>query len=106
MDFDTPENECPHSAGHDAGAEADLHGNFTAPCAHIESILGAIDALHEPDAVVELRAITSKGKKRTDAGYFDAEHRQELAQHAARLNKSGAAVYVNLNPIDPQLLGR
>lgn len=106
MTFDTPQKESPRNAGHDAGAEADLHDNFTAPCAHVESILGAIDALHQPDAVVELRAIFSKGKKRTDAGYFDADHRQNLAQHAARLNKAGAAVYVNLNPIDPQLLGR
>src|SRR5690606_32774094 len=44
--------------------------------------------------------------KRTDAGYFDPDHRQELVAHAARLNSNGAAVYVNLNPIDPQLLGR
>ena len=106
MNFDTPENEGLRTAENEARDEAGLHSNFTAPCAHVESILGAIDALHQPDAVVELRAIFSKGRKRTDAGYFDAEHRQDLAQHAARLNKAGAAVYINLNPIDPQLLGR
>lgn len=96
----------PRTDGNEARAEANIHADFTAPYAHIESILEALFLLHEPDAVVELRAITSKGKKRTDAGYFDAEHRRELAQHAARLNKAGAAVYINLNPIDPQLLGR
>jgi hypothetical protein len=106
MTFDTPENECPRTAENDARAEADLHANFTAPSACIDEIRGAIDILHEPDAIVELRAIFSKGRKRTDAGYFDREHRQELAQHAARLNREGAAVYVNLNPIDPQLLSR
>lgn len=106
MNFDTPENEGPRTAENEARDEADLHSNFTAPTAQIEPILEALGTLHEPDAVVELRAIFSKGKKRSDAGYFDAEHRQELAQHAARLNKAGAAVYINLNPIDPQLLGR
>ena len=70
------------------------------------AILASLDALHEPDAVIELRAIYSKGRKRTDAGYFDAAHRHELAHQAVKLNKAGAAVYVNLNPIDPQLLGR
>ncbi|KFB74371.1 MAG: hypothetical protein AW09_000341 [Candidatus Accumulibacter phosphatis] len=39
-------------------------------------------------------------------GYFDGEHRQALAEHATRLNRTGAAVYVILNPIDPQLLAR
>lgn len=31
MNFDTPENEGPRTAGYDARAEANLHGNFTAP---------------------------------------------------------------------------
>ena len=46
------------------------------------------------------------GKKRTDAGYFDGDHREGLVNAAAALNAEGAAIYVNLNPIDPQLLGR
>lgn len=68
-------------------------------------ILDALTALFQPDDVVELRSF-AKGRKRTDAGYFDGEHRQQLAEHAARLNKPGAAVYVTLNSIDPQLLSR
>ncbi|RQW83467.1 MAG: AAA family ATPase [Methylococcus sp.] len=74
--------------------------------ADVSAILASLDALHEPDAVIEIRAIHSKGRKRTDAGYFDPEHRNALAEHATRLNKAGAAVYVNLNPLNPQLLGR
>src|SRR5262249_32634725 len=58
------------------------------------------------DAVVELRAIYQRGRKRTDAGYFDREHRTDLLNHAARLNQAGAAVYVTMNRLDPQLLGR
>lgn len=68
-------------------------------------ILDALTALFQPDDVVELRSF-AKGRKRTDAGYFDGEHRQQLAEHAARLNKPGAAVYVTLNSIAPQLLSR
>lgn len=69
------------------------------------AILAALAAMFEPDDVIELRAFP-RGKKRTDAGYFDGEHREALADAAARLNLEGAAVYVTLNRIDPQLLGR
>jgi putative DNA primase/helicase len=71
-----------------------------------DAILFGLAALFEPTDVIELRAIYSKGKKRTDAGYFDGEHREALANEAARLNAGGAAVYVTLNRLDPQLLGR
>ncbi|MEF8730285.1 MAG: YfjI family protein [Accumulibacter sp.] len=70
------------------------------------TILSALAALFQPDDVVELRSFAKGGRKRTDAGYFDGEHRQALAEHAVRLNKTGGAVYVTLNPIDPQLLSR
>ncbi len=65
----------------------------------------AIELLH-PEGVVELRALFQRGRKRTAAGYFDGEHRAELVDAAAELNADGAAVYFNLNPLDPQLLGR
>ena len=68
-------------------------------------IVSALPALFDNDDVIELRAF-HKGKKRTDAGYFDFEHRNDLADAACRLNASGAAVYVTLNRIDRQLLGR
>ncbi|MEF8753333.1 MAG: YfjI family protein [Accumulibacter sp.] len=70
------------------------------------TILSALAALFQPDDVVELRSFAKGGRKRTDAGYFDGGNRQALAEHAVRLNKTGGAVYVTLNPIDPQLLSR
>lgn len=68
-------------------------------------ILKALAYLFQPDDVIELRAL-SKDKKRTDSGYFDFEHRASLASAAATLNAQGMAVYVTLNPVDPQLLSR
>lgn len=75
------------------------------PVADPSAMLDALRALFEPGDVIELRAL-HKGKKRTDAGYFDADHWPQLVTHAERLNNQGAAVYVTLNPVNPQLLGR
>lgn len=75
------------------------------PAADKGVMLDALRALFEPGDVIELRAL-HKGKKRTDAGYFDAAHWSQLVVHAERLNNQGAAVYVTLNPANPQLLGR
>jgi energy-coupling factor transporter ATP-binding protein EcfA2 len=69
------------------------------------AMMAALAAMFDPGEVVELRAF-AKGAKRTTAGYFDGAHREALADAAARLNTNGAAVYVTLNRIDPQLLGR
>jgi integrase-like protein/Arm domain-containing DNA-binding protein len=66
----------------------------------------ALDALFDPDEVVELRAFSKEGRKGVTAGYFDGEHRDALVNEAARLNAAGAAVYVTLNEIDPQILRR
>lgn len=70
-----------------------------------EQIARALSVLH-PEGVIELRALFQRGRKRTAAGYFDTEHRAELVEHAAKLNQQGAAVYITMNPLDPQLLGR
>ncbi len=70
-----------------------------------QEIAKTLAELFGPDDVVELRAF-HKGRKRTDAGYFDSQHRDALTDEAVRLNAAGAAVYVTLNQIDPQLLGR
>ena len=78
---------------------------MNAPAPDKAAILAALAVLFTPDDVIELRAFP-KGRKRTDAGYFDAAHWTELAEHAERLSTSGAAVYVTLNPVDPQLLSR
>ena len=78
---------------------------MSAPIPDKNAILAALGVLFTPDDVIELRAFP-KGRKRTDAGYFDGQHWPELAEQAERLSASGAAVYVTLNPVDPQLLSR
>ena len=78
---------------------------MTTPTPDAAAILAALPVLFTQDDVIELRAFP-KGRKRTDAGYFDGQHWPQLAEHAARLSTSGAAVYVTLNPVDPQLLSR
>jgi hypothetical protein len=80
-------------------------GTARAPSPDTDAILAALHTLFTADDVIELRAFP-KGRKRTDAGYFDGQHWPQLAEHAARLSASGAAVYVTLNPVDPQLLSR
>ena len=77
-----------------------------APSPDKTAILAALAVLFDPADVVELRALTTKGRKRTDAGYFDADHWNDLADYAICLSESGAAVYITLNPVDPQLLSR
>lgn len=86
-------------------AVTQLQSELSAPSPDASAILAALSVLFTPNDVIELRAFP-KGRKRTDAGYFDGQHSQELAEHAARLSASGAAVYVTLNPVDPQLLSR
>ena len=69
-------------------------------------IAQTLNLLFAPDDVIEIRALSLRGRNRTDAGYFDAEHRSDLVSAAVRMNGKASAVYVNLNPIDPQLLAR
>jgi hypothetical protein len=69
-------------------------------------IARALEILHGSDEIIELRALVQRGRKRTIAGYYDPAHRSELVEQAAKLNADGAAVYVVMNPLDPQLLGR
>ena len=45
---------------------------MTAPNPDTAAILAALAVLFTPDDVIELRAFP-KGRKRTDAGYFDGE---------------------------------
>lgn len=70
------------------------------------AVQAALDVLFKPGDVVELRALAKGSRKRVDSGYFDYEHFPELARHAVRLSDAGFAVYVTLNPVDPQLLSR
>ena len=75
-------------------------GTARAPSPDTDAILAALHTLFTADDVIELRAFP-KGRKRTDAGYFDGQHWPQLAEHAARLSASGAAVYVTLSPVEP-----
>lgn len=76
-----------------------------APSPDKAAILAALAVLFDPDDVVELRAFP-KGRKRTEAGYFDSAHWDDLADYATLMSASGTAVYITLNPVDPQLLSR
>lgn len=76
------------------------------PRADPDEIRRALVVLFAPDDIIELRAFAKRGRKRTDAGYFDGDHREELVQHAVRLNREGASVYVVVNRINPQLISR
>lgn len=76
------------------------------PVADRAEIEKTLATLYPADVVVELRVIHNKGRKHIDAGYFDHQHRNEMIEAAIRANAAGANVYVTLNPIDPQLLGR
>jgi hypothetical protein len=80
-------------------------GTSPSPRPDKAAMRSALDALFAPDDVIELRAIY-KRRKRTGAGYFDGEHREGLVNAATELNAAGAAIYVTLNRIDPQILGR
>lgn len=70
------------------------------------AIMSALQTLFTPGDVVELRAFGSNGKKQISAGYFDSDHWHLLAEQATALSAKGAAVYITLNPVEPQLLGR
>jgi hypothetical protein len=86
------------------------------PCPAKVSDANAIDLLvrmhawlFAPDQVVELRALkVANGNYRpyTEAGYFDGEHRRELAAAAWDLSKKAGGVYCTLNPLLPAVLAR
>ena len=82
-----------------------MNAYLPTPKADKEAMLAALALLFEPSDIVELRAL-HKGRKRTDAGYFNGAHWHDLVEHAAMLNAKGAAVYVTLNRLDPQLHSR
>ena len=54
--------------------------------------------------VVELRALATQ--RGVVAGYFDADHQEELVKMAARLSGAAQGVYITLNPILRDCLAR
>jgi hypothetical protein len=79
---------------------------MTRPTPDATEIERTLNTLFEPGDVIELRALHNKDRKRTDAGYYDGDHAADLVAAAVKLNRLGAAVYVNLNPLNPHLLNR
>lgn len=69
---------------------------------NISAIKQALNLLFQPGDVVELRCL--KTRKGTISGYFDDFER--LARVSASLNGNVEAVYVTLNPVNPDLLAR
>jgi hypothetical protein len=62
-----------------------------------------------PDQVVELRAIGVKrgsGRPHIEAGFFDADHVQELATAALDVTRDARGVYCTLNPLNRDILAR
>lgn len=55
--------------------------------------------------LVEVRALGAE-RCGTISGYFDAEHRDEMADACANISGNAAGVYVTLNPVNGQLLAR
>jgi hypothetical protein len=65
--------------------------------------------LFAPDQVVELRAVKVRrgaGRPHTEAGFFDPDHRAEMARAALDVTRHARAVYATLNPVRPDLLAR
>jgi len=74
--------------------------------ANPEHIYAALDALYQPDDVIELRALGmgDRGYPRIDNGYFnDAD---AVVEAAVTASSWAHGVYVTLNPLAPSLLAR
>lgn len=82
-----------------------MNNSPTIPIPSKAEILQTLDIMFQPDDTIELRAI-QKNPKKISSGYFDGKHRDKLADAAIRYSKAGAAVYVVMNQINPELLGR
>lgn len=79
--------------------------NVEIPQPNKVEILSTLKALHQPNDVIELRIIP-KSRKCTHVGYFDQHNWELLADYAVKYSELGEAVYITLNPIDPQLISR
>jgi hypothetical protein len=66
--------------------------------------------LIEPDSVREFRAINCVDNPKygsfTIAGWFDADHLDDLAAAALAWTKKAEGVYVTMNPVNPDLMAR
>lgn len=71
----------------------------------IREIMEGVNVLQEPGAIVELRILGVGDYSETWFGFYDADHRQQLASDA--LSHDGrAAIFTTLNVLHPGLLAR
>ena len=73
----------------------------TNPQADTGEIMRALDLLHAPGSVAELRC--PKTKKGTISGYYDDP--AAMASRATALSGTVPGVYVTLNPVNPESAG-
>lgn len=76
-----------------------------------DEIRRALESMVEPGTVFEVRALevkTGSGYGQTWSGYFDAAHLEQAAAAIERLSeqRKAPAVYITLNPCNPDLLAR
>lgn len=74
-----------------------------------DTIRATLDALLAPDQIVELRALRVRMNRRiipAVAGFFDGEHRNEMATEAVRLSLISGGVYCTFNPLSRDILSR
>src|SRR3989442_1039435 len=73
-------------------------------------IARAVRLLHEPDEVIELRALEVRTREwkqpHSASGYFDRDHRDALIEGAAEWSPNGAGFSVAGNFVNPALLPR
>src|SRR5262245_50477513 len=76
---------------------------------HAERMANVLSVLYADDQVVGTCAWgvnEGYGRPSALAGFFDPQHRVEMARAASKLSRIAAAVYFTLNPIDRALLAR
>ena len=71
----------------------------------IREIRRAIRVLVPHRDLVEVRALGAE-RCGTISGYFDADHRDEMADALRNISGHADGVYVTLNPVNPELLAR
>jgi hypothetical protein len=84
-------------------------GQPVTPAGRVERLVEDLRVLLAPDQVVELRALGVRrggGRPHVESGFFDHEHRTEMARAALQLTRAARGVYFSLNPLNHDLLAR
>jgi archaellum biogenesis ATPase FlaH len=75
-----------------------------------ERALGAIQFFHDPDDIVEIRALnvdaTADWPGKIYAGYFEVKAKEEICEEIERLDGRAEGIYFVLNKVNPALLTR